>query len=149
MKICGITGGGSLSGEGVGPLTETLETLVHEGVREFVVVMDRETGLPAANAVLALKQGNPNLRLTCLLLWEEQAADWPESVRETWFNTIALCDREVMLERHRSSRNEMERDRFLMRSCDGILICGARTGAFWALAARAEAVNCEIRWLEA
>ena len=79
-----------------------LKALVYEGVTEFVAVMDRGIGLLAANAVLTLKQENPGLRLTCLLLWEEQAADWPEPVREIWFNTISLCDREVMLERHRS-----------------------------------------------
>lgn len=148
MRICGILGADSLPKGSSEILMEELKALVYEGVTEFVAVMDRGIGLLAANAVLALKQENPGLRLTCLLLWEEQAADWPEPVREIWFDTMALCDREVMLERHRSSENEAERDCFLLKYCDALLLCGASAEAFEELETRAKTAGLKVRWLE-
>lgn len=148
MGVYGIIGSDSLPKGSSEVLMKELKALVREGVIEFVVAMDRGIGLLAANAVLTLKQENPGLRLTCLLLWEEQAADWPEPVREIWFDTISLCDREVMLERHRSSRNEAERDCFLLKHCDALLFCGASAETFEELENRARTAGIKVRRVE-
>ena len=121
-KICGIVGSGT---EGFGEATalwQALDALLLEGVDEFAVAMDRWDGLAAARTVLEIKRTHPALRLTCLLLWEEQAADWPEGARADWFDAFAASDREVMLERRRSGETLVKRDRWLAEHCDCLLV---------------------------
>lgn len=113
-------------------LMNTLEKLIKSGVEEFVVSMDREVGLAVANLVLLQKKKYPHVRLTCLLPWEEQAVCWPESVRSVWFSLIPQCDREVMLEYHRSEDNDQKRDDYLMDNCDSLLaVWDQKAGPVW------------------
>ena len=64
---------------------DELEKCIKQGAEEFAIAMDNGLGLMAASMVMVLKKQYPNIRLTCLMRWEEQAADWPEADRTLWF----------------------------------------------------------------
>ena len=146
MKTCGIVGRGNVS---QAHFQKKLELLADKGVEEFVVSMDKDVGLTAAKTVLALKKHRPDLRLTCLLLWEEQAADWPEMVREQWFDTIAACDQEVMLEHHRTSDNLHKQVVFLSEHCDVLLLVLENpSDPDWNLSQQAQAAGLTVWKLE-
>ncbi|WP_295580684.1 hypothetical protein [uncultured Oscillibacter sp.] len=85
--------------------------------------MDRGVALWSARALLAHREAaGGTYRVHCLLPWEEQAADWAERVREVWFDTIAACDREHLLDRHRDAGTLNRRDRFLAEACGCLLM---------------------------
>ena len=110
-------------------VAESIEKLADSGVREFLVAMDDGGGLLAAEAVLKLKKAYPEIRLACLMLWEEQAAHWPESLRNRWFAAFAACDREIILERRRSKDNLQKRNCFLKEYSPSLLVIGGAPAA--------------------
>ena len=89
-------------------LRQTLEQAAAAGATEFLVAMDGDGGLRAAETLLELKRQYPALRLSCLMRWEEQAVHWPEPLRDRWFDAFAACDREILLE-HRPSADNLRR----------------------------------------
>lgn len=103
-------------------INNTIEALVQGGAETFVVSMDDSAGLLAALIVLLLKKRYPRIQLHCLMLWEEQAADWPEPVRAAWFHAFENCQEEIMLERHRGMDNLEKRDAYLAEHCDRLLV---------------------------
>lgn len=135
MKICGIvgeswTGPGPWQEGGYPALLEKLLALAAEGTEEFWISMDRGVALWSARALLAHREAaGGTYRVHCLLPWEEQAADWAEPVREVWFDTIAACDREHLLDRHRDAGTLNRRDRFLAEACGCLLM--AWGGGTW------------------
>lgn len=151
MVVCGIVGDAEGMGTGdrkerlADRLRDEIGRLAAAGVKEFAVSMDDGVGLLAANLVLRQKRNTPQVRLTCLLLWEEQAADWPEHVRDRWFNTIAKCDREELLETRRSPENLEKRDRWLRENCDGLLaVWDGGASPVWRTAAAAHTVGMPV-----
>ena len=57
----------------------------------------------AAEILHGLKERYPNIRLECVIPYEEQAARWPEAVRERYFTIASKCDKETMLQTHYTS----------------------------------------------
>ena len=105
-------------------LRAAMEQKIGAGIREFAVLMDEGGGLLAAETALALKREHPGLRLTCLMRWEEQAASWPEPLRDRWFDAFAACDEELLVEPRRSTDN-LKRciDCLRERSSDWVVFC--------------------------
>lgn len=158
MKTCGIAGQWDILSieyhqdadlPPSGRLMELLWQLVeNHGVQHFVVSMDQGGGLLAANLIEILREGWPHVRLTCVILWEEQAIRWPEPVRDEWFQVIADCDEEIMLEHHRSAENLIKRDRLLLERCDSlVLLKNPDCGLAWNLEAQAKEKGLLVREL--
>lgn len=110
--------------------------LVDDGVDEFIISMDGGYALMAALTLMMWSAGEGvRIKLSCLLLWEEQAAGWPEPVRNVFFGLVAGCDREIMLEHHRSDDNLEWRDRFLTENCQHLLaVWDGGPGPVWTVA---------------
>lgn len=128
MKVCGIVTRegerlprGAFLPEVIRQLWDALRLMSSHGVEEFVISMDDGLSMWVAAAVIMLREKLPHIRMTCLLRWEEQADQWPESVRGPWFDIFAECDREIMLERRRSTDNLEKRDALLLEQCDCLL----------------------------
>ncbi len=127
MNICGAIcegweGPGPWRKEGYPALLQALLALAAEGTEEFVISIDRGPALWCARELLARRRSAGGAyRVTCLLPWEEQAVDWPESVREVWFDTVASCDGERLLDRRRRPETLERRDRFLVETCGCLL----------------------------
>lgn len=114
-------------------LHEFFRRMVEDGVDEFIISIDGGYALMIAGTLLMWKiSENADVKLSCMLLWEEQHADWPEPVRNVFFALMALCDREIMLERHRSDDNLDRRDRFLAEHCRHLLaVWDGGAGPVW------------------
>lgn len=109
--------------------------------------MDGGLGLQAAANLLVLKKQYEQARMTCLMLWEEQAKEWPEQLRDLWFYVFAHCDREMILEPHRGSDNLQKRDAWLAENCGGLLVFkeGKVEERAWSLMERARAAGMEVQ----
>lgn len=157
-KIYGIAGymkNGSISGKEMDftstqnflRVNDALEALILDGAEELVVSMDDGPGLLAASVVLLLQKKYPHVRLSCLMLWEEQAAYWPESLRTLWFHVFEKCQQEIVLEHHRSEENLQKRDSYLTEHCQGLLVFSGEHGgeAAWPLLARGRLAGLDVR----
>lgn len=65
-------------------------------VQELLTAMNIGLETLAAEAVLTLKD-IADIKLECVIPFEEQAKDWPEPVRNTYFGIIAGCDKETLI----------------------------------------------------
>lgn len=158
MKICGIAGyaeNWSFSNAEVDGtfaahclrISKAIKRSIAGGTEGFVVSMDDNIGLLSANIILLMKKRYPHVQLRCLMLWEEQAARWPESVRATWFYVFEHCDQEIMLEHHQSKNNLQKRDKYLVEHCDGLLLFSERgaEALAWPLLARARLEGLNVQ----
>lgn len=72
-------------------LLNRITILRSEGVIEFAVVIDSGVGLYAAEIINSLRENDPDMKLTCIVPWEEQATKWTPELRERYFNEQAKC----------------------------------------------------------
>ncbi len=78
-------------------LLNRITVLRSEGVTEFAVVMDSGVGLYAAEIINSLRENDQDMRLTCIVPWEEQATKWTPELRERYFNEQAKCSEVKMI----------------------------------------------------
>ncbi len=62
-----------------------------EKITSFVVALDAGIGLYAAELISGLREEDPEISLTCIVPWEEQATKWPPDLRERYFKVQAKC----------------------------------------------------------
>lgn len=134
MSVCGIvaqeldpekferTMTGFLSPGREEELRARFRRMADAGVDEFVVSMDGGYALMLAGALLLWRSAeHVDVKVSCMVLWEEQAARWPENIRNVFFAVMVFCDREIMLERRRGDGNLDRRDRYLAENCQQLL----------------------------
>ena len=79
----------------------------------------------AAEAVLKLKEKNPQITLECAIPCETQAAKWSENWRERYYGIIARSDRETMLQTHYTGKDRCSRERLRrLYFCAGLMADG-------------------------
>ena len=79
-------------------LREQIQRLALQGVCTFQTAMERGAELLSAQTILKCKETDAQIRLECVIPYEEQAALWTEEERDTYFTIIAQCDREIRLQ---------------------------------------------------
>ena len=62
-----------------------------EKITSFVVALDAGIGLYAVELIVGLREEHPEISLTCIVPWEEQATKWTPDLRERYFNVQAQC----------------------------------------------------------
>ena len=72
-------------------LLNRITVLRSEGVTDFAVVMDSGVGLYAAEMINSLRENDPDMRLICIIPYEEQATKWTPELRDRYFNEQAKC----------------------------------------------------------
>jgi len=90
------------------------EKLIRDfGVTRFISGMERGAETYAAEIVLRLKKEYP-VTLECVIPWEEQAAAWPESDRDRYFDIISKSDTETMLQYRYTDDCCQKRNRYMV-----------------------------------
>jgi uncharacterized phage-like protein YoqJ len=109
-------------------LRREAERAYEDGFRHFITGMARGTDQYFAQIVLALKEDLPGITLEAAIPCEEQAARWKESERERYFDLVARCDLETVVQRHydrgcmqRRNRYMVDRSARLIAAYDGLL----------------------------
>lgn len=73
-------------------LDDEIRKSIFEGYFTYQTGMAMGADIWAAEIVLKLKKEFPDVRLVCCLPCETQADTWPNSLRETYFDTLAAAD---------------------------------------------------------
>ena len=99
-----------------------------DGYRHFIVGMARGCDLYFAEIVLELRERYPDVTVEAAIPCETQAAGWKEAERERYFDLVARCDLETMVQRHydkgcmqRRNRYMVDRSARLIAVYDGML----------------------------
>jgi len=95
-------------------LAEQIGKLVDAGYTDFLSGMAEGTDTWAALAVLALKKGNPTLRLHCVLPCEGQANQWSASARELYSSILEQADSVVYVSQEYDKDCMLKRNRYLV-----------------------------------
>ena len=95
-------------------IDEEIAKLVDAGYTDFFSGMAEGADTWAALAVLALKKGNPALRLHCVLPCEGQTDGWSTSARELYHSILAQADEVVYVNQEYSKGCMLERNRYLV-----------------------------------
>ena len=133
MAVCGIVSfvdrvpawsekdGGS-GAEEIMEMNAAIDRQLQAGIKQYVIIMDSFIGLQAA---ISLRVGELQLfgvHYTAVMLWEEQAAYWPERIRDWWFRAFQACSKEIILEPRLTEKNREKRDQYLLDHCHKLLI---------------------------
>lgn len=109
-------------------LRRAAEQAYEDGFRHFITGMARGADQYFAEIVLELKDRLPGITLEAAIPCEEQAVRWRESERERYFDLVARCDLETMVQRHydrdcmrRRNRYMVDRSARLIAVYDGML----------------------------
>ena len=68
-----------------------------EKITSFAVVLDAGIGLYAAEIINGLHEDHPEISLTCIVPWEEQATKWTPDLRDRYYDVQAKCQREEIV----------------------------------------------------
>ena len=93
-------------------LTREIVKLVEAGYTDFFSGMAEGTDTWASLAVLALKKGNPALKLHCVLPCEGQADGWSALAQELYSSILEQADEVVYVSRKYSEGCMLKRNRF-------------------------------------
>lgn len=111
-----------------GRLRRAAEQAYEEGCRHFISGMARGCDQYFAEIILELKEVHPDITLEAAIPCEAQAAGWKEHERERYFDLVARCDYETMVQRQydkgcmqRRNRYMVDRSARLIAVYDGML----------------------------
>lgn len=108
-----------------GALKERLRAAVEQayadGFRYFICGMARGADFYFCEAVLALREGHPDVEVEAAIPCEEQAARWSHADRERYFALVERCDRETMVQHHYDRWCMLKRDRYMVDQASRII----------------------------
>jgi uncharacterized phage-like protein YoqJ len=95
-------------------MRDQIGALIAGGVTDFYSGMALGVDQWAAEIVLDFKREHPAVRLTAVRPCETQADSWTVEQRERHYNTLALCDDVVTLQKRYTRSCMFERNRYLV-----------------------------------
>lgn len=95
-------------------LEARLEEACRLGCRTFLCGMAQGCDTYFAEAVLALRQRQPDLELVAMIPCPDQAKSWPAEDRQRYERLCSLCDRQEILEPVYSKGCELRRNRAMV-----------------------------------
>ncbi len=95
-------------------VAEIVRLVTECGVKHFISGMALGVDTWAAEAVIRLRD-TYNIALECALPCETQAVRWKEPDRERYFNLVAQCDYETMVQRHYDANCMRNRNRYMVK----------------------------------
>ncbi len=75
----------------------------------------------AANIVLNLKAQYPGITLECAIPCETQAVKWNERDRDIYYDLIAKCDKETLLQQNYTSDCMQKRNEYMVDNSDYVI----------------------------
>lgn len=97
-----------------GAIATAIGELVHAGVTTFISGMAQGVDLWAAREVLRRRRQQPQLRLIAALPCADQAAKWPEPLRQEYEEILVFSDERVCLHGRYTPHCMMERNRWMV-----------------------------------
>lgn len=79
-----------------------------DGITAFVVALDAGIGLYAAEILGALREKDPEITLTCIVPWEEQAAKWTPELRNRYYDVQTKSTKVEIVSAQRTASCEVE-----------------------------------------
>lgn len=79
-----------------------------DGITSFVVALDAGIGLYAAEILSGLREKAPEITLTCIVPWEEQAAKWTPELRNRYYDVQAKSTKVETVSARRTASCEVE-----------------------------------------
>lgn len=95
-------------------LAAQIDALVNNGYMEFLSGMAEGTDIWAAQAVLALREKHPAMKLHCILPCFDQSVKWAASSRERYRSVLEQANSIIFVNRENKKNCMLERNRFLV-----------------------------------
>ena len=95
-------------------LSAAVAEAYEQGMRHFMCGMALGADFYFCESVLALRLQRPEITLEAVLPCEEQAAHWRERDRNRYFNLVAQCDIETMVQHHYDRGCMLRRNRYMV-----------------------------------
>lgn len=95
-------------------IARAVEDAYAAGFRRFVSGMARGGDLYFAEAVLALREAEPDILLECARPCETQADSWPEEERARYMSILERCNIETMVQHHYDRFCMLRRNRYMV-----------------------------------
>lgn len=102
-------------------LAQAVAEAYRDGYRYFICGMARGADFYFCEAVLALRERHPEVRLEAAIPCEEQAARWNDGERERYFSLVEQCDVETMVQPHYDRGCMLRRDRYMVDHAERII----------------------------
>ena len=103
-------------------LNEAVEYVIScNGVTKFLSGMALGVDMLAAEAVLEVRESNPQLTLECVLPCADQSIKWSKKERDRYEKILSLCDKIVTLQEAYTSDCMQKRNRYMVDKADIII----------------------------
>ena len=105
-----------------GRLEELIKNLIEkEGATHFISGVALGVDTYAANIVLNLKAQYPGITLECAIPCETQAVKWNERDRDIYYDLLAKCDKETLLQQNYTSDCMQKRNEYMVDNSDYVI----------------------------
>ena len=98
-----------------------IELIEKEGVTHFISGVALGVDTYAVNIVLNLKTQYPGIILECAIPCETQAVKWNERDRDIYYDLLAKCDKETLLQQNYTSDCMQKRNEYMVNNSDYVI----------------------------
>lgn len=95
-------------------LRAAVDSAYESGKRHFMCGMALGADFYFCETALALRERCPDVTVEAVIPCEEQAARWRERDRARYFNLVACCDYETMVQQHYDKGCMLRRNRYMV-----------------------------------
>ena len=105
-----------------GRLEELIKNLIEkESVTHLISGVALGVDTYAANIVLNLKAQYPGITLKCAIPCETQAVKWNDRDRDIYYDLLAKCDKETLLQQNYTSDCMQKRNEYMVNNSDYVI----------------------------
>lgn len=102
-------------------LLQQLQKLIRSGVTQFMTACDPGVGLWCSEIINALRDGNDELQLFCVLPHEEQSTKWAPYLRGRYFEVLEKCTHINAVSLRNTSTPQMDAYKYIIDQSDIVL----------------------------
>ncbi len=104
-------------------LADTLEAVYSAGFTHFICGMAEGTDLYFCEAVLALREEHPEIRIEAAIPFAGQSSRWPMVQKERYNRLVAACDTVTVLQDEYTPQCMMHRNKYMVDHADILIAC--------------------------
>lgn len=95
-------------------IEQAVESVYHSGATHFICGMATGCDLYFCEAVIQLRAAHSEVTLEAAIPWQEQAASWPEVLRQRYTRLVADCDYYTLVQKSFTPDCLMRRNRYMV-----------------------------------
>ena len=103
-------------------LQHELIRLIEEGMTYFICDMKCGKGLYTAELLLHLREKYPQIEVECVIPFEEYAGRWAEPYRDRYFDIVAHCDKETLLQTRYTPDCMLKQRQYMVEAADCVIV---------------------------